>query len=813
MKNTPLIHGRGIKRVATLAAAISAASTASIVSTSALAQTVMLEEIIVTAQKRAESLQDVPISVNVLDGEKLNDTGTTDLEGLSNFVPNFTINQTGISTTISIRGISSGINQGFEQSVGMYVDGIYLGRAQLARAPLFDLQRVEVLRGPQSILFGKNSIAGAVNIETARPTDVLEGSITLLYEPNHSERDARFVISGPLTDTLSGRLALMGRSFGGYYENTLLNQDEPDKEEQVFRGTLVWDATDDLRATLKVEKAKFDVSGRNIEVIEDTADGTIPGLSTIFPVLTGGQPLESRQDFKRQANGDVSKNDTESVVLNLEYLWGENTITSVTGYTAYDYDELCDCDYTAANTFTLGLEEEFDQFSQELRIASPTGETFEYIAGLFYQTSDLFFSDDFNIPATSGLTGLPTVGSALAGYNTVKRFDQDADLWSVFAQATWNVSDTLRLTLGGRFTDESKDATRSAASTSTSPTAGVVVAPGVTLLDLAENALRAEPHQESGTRDETAFTPLANVQFDLNENVMLYATYTTGFKSGGFDVRSNASTDPLVGVPAAISDADPNVAPSPVGVFEFEEEEAESIELGAKTSLLNGAAELNIAVYRTDYEDLQVSIFDGGLGFNVGNAAEAEVQGVELDGRWAVTESLQLSGALAYLDFEFKDYDNGECYFRQETLEPSTVTNAALSTCSFDGERQVYTPEWTASLSADYVIPVGDDHEFTASLNLNYYDNYLVSPSLDPRVEQDAFTKVGARVAIASVDGDWEVALIGKNLTDESVVTYAAELPASGTLVAGATGGQEGLAYYGFFDRPRSVAIQGRYNF
>lgn len=542
-------------------------------------------------------------------------------------------------------------------------------------------------------------------------------------------------------------------------------------------------------------------------MINDTAAETGFGFSTIYPAITGGATLESSQDFIRQANGDTSKNESDNVTLKLEYFLGKSTLTSVTGYSAYEYDELCDCDYTGANTFTLGLDEEYDQFSQEIRIASPTGNTFEYIAGVFYQTSDLEFSDNFKVPATSALTGL---GAVLAGYDNVRNFDQDSDLWAVFAQGTWNVSDTLRVTLGGRFTDESKSASRSLVTTTTSP--NPIVTGTTTALDLAENVLRAEPHQVSGDRDETAFTPLANVQFDLNADVMLYATFTTGFKSGGFDVRSNASPDPSVGVPAAVTTA-LTQPPSPVGVFEFEEEEATSYELGAKMTILDGAGELNIAAYRTDYEDLQVSIFDGGLGFNVGNAAEAKVQGVELDSRWRASESLTLAAAVSYLDFEFEDYDNGECYFRQETLDRASVTNAALSTCSFEGERQVYTPRWTGSINADYVTALNDSHEFRANLNLNYYDDYLVSPSLDPRIEQDAYTKVGARLAIAATNGDWEIALIGKNLGNESIVTYAAELPASGTLVAGATGGQEGLAYYGFFDRPRSVAIQGTVNF
>ncbi|MDB2319635.1 TonB-dependent receptor [Porticoccaceae bacterium] len=200
-----------------------------------------LEEIVVTAQQRAESLQDVPVSVAAVTAKKISDSGIVDLQGLSELVPNFSINETGISTTVTIRGISSGINSGFEQSVGMYNDGIFYGRDQLARVPMIDMERVEVLRGPQGILFGKNSIAGAVSQISAKPTDEFEGSVTALYEPDHGETDLRMVLSGPLTDNLSGRLAVMTRELDGYVKNTELGADEQNEDEQVVRATLRWD--------------------------------------------------------------------------------------------------------------------------------------------------------------------------------------------------------------------------------------------------------------------------------------------------------------------------------------------------------------------------------------------------------------------------------------------------------------------------------------------------------------------------------------------------------------------------------------------
>ena len=226
----------------------------------------ILEEIVVTSQQRAESLQDVPVSVAAVTAEKISNAGIVDLQGLSELVPNFTINETALATTVTIRSISSGINPGFEQSVGIYNDGIFYGRDKLARIPMMDMERVEVLRGPQGILFGKNSIAGAVSQVSAKPTDEFEGSITALYEPDHGEQDLRFVLSGPISDGVSGRIAILDRTLDGYVVNTVSAQDEQQEEEQVIRASLRWDVNEDVTANLKVSRSAFETIGRNMEV-------------------------------------------------------------------------------------------------------------------------------------------------------------------------------------------------------------------------------------------------------------------------------------------------------------------------------------------------------------------------------------------------------------------------------------------------------------------------------------------------------------------------------------------------------------------
>ncbi|BFM14927.1 TonB-dependent receptor [Maricurvus nonylphenolicus] len=796
-----------------------------------------LEEVIVTAQKREQSLQDVPLSVNAVGGEKMAEAGITNLEGMTGLVPNLTFNQTGIGTNVAIRGISSGINQGFEQSVGQYVDGIYYGRAQLTRAPMFDMERVEVLRGPQSILFGKNSIAGAISMTSAKPTDEFEAKIGALYEPEHDEQQIDLVVSGPITENLSGRLAIMDRTMDGYFDNEFLDNDEQDDDETFIRGTLVWDASDDLSVTLKVEDGSFDSKGRNIGVTQETTLGAtsyeaqldrLTGINANQGLLTGGAlpsitsagssySLNTNgDDFERTSNGDFSENDMENVTITVEYGIGDYTLTSITGYNAYEYTEHCDCDFISAELIELTSEEEFEQYSQEFRITSPGGETIDWIAGIFYQENELEFDDKLVVPEDSLLPTGVAFASALAavggnpldpGFNAAlggelvnvdpmrgasssRDFDQESELWSIFAQATWNITDETRLTLGARYTDEEKEASRRQFHLD----ANGAVDPTLTGLF---GAFGVEEHSIADDRDETSFTPLVTLQHDLTDDAMVYISWTTGYKSGGFDVRSNAHPTVGAGGLAGIPTLDVE------GVFEFEEEEAESIEIGGKFTLLDGAAEMNVALFRTEYTDLQTSQFDGTLGFNVTNAGEATTQGLELDGRWRVSEGLTLSGALAYLDFEYDKFPNSQCAFGQT---PNSTSHAGQ--CDISGETREFTPEWTGSLTADYIRPLGDALEFRSTLDLIYSDDYFTSPTLDSRTEQDSYTKVNLRLALGASDGQWEVALVGKNLTDEEVMSFSNQLPVSNSFTAGS-----GTAYYAFYDRPRSVALQGMLRF
>ncbi|CAA0080727.1 TonB-dependent receptor [Zhongshania aliphaticivorans] len=797
----------------------------------------VLEEVVVTAQHRTQSLQDVPVSVSAIGGEKMMEAGINRMEDLQAYVPNLTVTESGISTDIFIRGIGTGMNQGFEQSVGMYVDGIYYGRAQLARAPFLDLARVEVLRGPQNILHGKNSIAGAVNLITANPSDYFEALFSTLYEPKYDEKVADIMLSGPVTDTLGLRFSARLREYGGFVENLFLDRDEPQYDQATFRLKAAWEIDDKTTLLAKIETGTFDSVGRQAEVINDepsTSDVFLFTGKTEAEILNNTQfpgvvdvniddsVLNNYQDFKRTSNGDFSNNETLNLTTNLTRVTDSgHEFTAITGYLHYSYSDLCDCDATAAELFKLALGEDYTQYSQEFRWVSPGGEDVEYIGGVYMQRNELDFRDkliqdsatvvqllnaadlleaggrgDIDPLQLSGapeeVLGVGDAGNAVANITAPRKFLSTSNIFSAFLQTTFHFGDNLRLTLGGRGTLEQKTGSRKLEFADLDGN----VLPIGEVDTVSAITFSAERHDLKGKRTETSFSPLLNIQWDYSDEGMAYFTATKGVKAGGFDARSNMSpsSDPTPRNPNALV-ANQQVL---VGTFEYEEEEATSLELGLKTGLLDGAAEFNIAAFYTQYNDLQISLFDGTLGFNVGNAQEAVTMGIEMDGRWQITDYLSLGGALAILDFEFTDFKNGQCQQDQAATSDDGLF------CDYTGQSNQYVADWSGTFLIGYIRPISPTMGIGMGLDFVFTDNYNPSSNLDPRVEQDGFIKVNGRIGIGPIDKQWELALVGKNLTDKVVVVYAADTPLSKTIF-GAT------SHTGFIEPPRSIAMQFTY--
>ena len=745
----------------------------------------VLEEIIVTAQKRQETLQDVPISVHVLGSAILNDASLDKIEEIQHYVPNLQMTESGISTQMYIRGIGTGNNQGFEQSVGMYIDGVYYGRQQLIRAPLFDLERIEVLRGPQGVLFGKNTIAGALNMTSAKPTDDFTGLLSL-EGGDYGIFDAQAMVSGPLSDNVRGRLAVRYYEEDGYFTNIFRGRDETQREDVAIRGTLEWDPTDNLALSLKIESNQFDAVGRSISIVQD--DVSIAPFPTAglnfdqifeFVLMQPDRVGDPIIDFNRRADArEDSQNDLTNITFTADYGLGDNTLTFVTGMVEYEIEETCDCDFIAGSIFgTLALEE-YEQFSQEIRLTSPTGGNFEWIAGVFYQTGDLDYQDNIIIPPDTVLQFL--AGGALASITDTsvhRDYVANSDLWAGFGQVTWNISDTVRLTLGGRYTSEDKDASREL-NVWDNATQDITVSPAAPFVFLGAFAVTSEQtpggHSLADELSESKFTPSASLQWDFSDNAMVYGSISTGFKSGGFDARANNP-----------------------GSWQFLQEEVIAYEAGVRSTLWEGRAELNAAVFFTDYDDLQIAQFDGTLGFNVGNAAKTEVTGIEIDGRVLLTDNFSLGYALAYLDHEFTDFQNGNCYNRQT---PDGIIGAqGNQLCDYTGFSGQYTPEFTSSLVFNYDKPFGDGMAFEFFFAYNYTSEQNVHVNLDPQYEIDGYTLLDARVGVSGER--WSVAVLGKNLLDEEILTYVGNTPLSGSTFGTNT-------FYGFVSAPSTVTVQ-----
>lgn len=737
----------------------------------------MLEEVVVTAQKREQTLKDVPISISAISGERLQNRSVDNMNDLSASIPNFFVAEAQIDSNISIRGVQTGSNKGFEQSVAMYFDGISYGRSQLIRTPLVDLERVEVLRGPQPTLFGKNAIAGAVNITSAKPTDEFEGKVSVSYESEQKEKQALLVLSGPLSDNLKGRLTASWRDIDGWVENELLKRKEPQREEDYIRAQLTWDASDNLSVNFKAESANFDKYGYAMEALAPQ-----DGYSLVF---AGPISVETTENWVR-ASGDVeSINEMTNFVITADYDMGDLTLTSVTGYVDYDTKEILDVDYVGLEILDrTNQSESYSQFSQELRIASPGGEKVDYIAGVFYQTADVDVTDEVYLGNFLALAGPPV--SLMVDSYWDRVYAQSSDLWSAFFQADINFSEQLALTIGARYSSEDKDGSR----TVTIDALPTNTAPDALLAQLWGAVLNTGAHSIAGKRSENSFDPLVRLSYDLTDDISAYVSYTQGSKAGGFDIRGNSIPGtPFVAVP---------------GTFEFEGEEADNIELGIKMRW--DRAELNATYFTTEYTDLQTNIFDGTLSFLVQNASAADVEGFEVDGRYLVAEGIELYASAASLDYKFTDFKDSQCAYGE------APTNGIY--CDRSGATAPFAPETTANAGIDITHNLGNGYVVDANVNVDYSSEYFITSNLDANIVENGYTKYAAQLGFGSEDGKWRVSIVGENLGDERIRLVGGTIPLARTFVRLASGGAlDGIAYDAIYARPRNVAIKFDYNF
>lgn len=803
----------------------------------------MLEEIVVTAQKRAESLQDVPISVSAMNGEKLSESGIPNLENFSAYVPNFNVTPSAIGGLISIRGIQSGVLASIEQSVGTFADGVYRGRGAQSAFSFLDVGMIEVLRGPQSTLFGKNTIGGALNITSAAPTEEFEGQISATYEVEHEETETQGYVSGPLSDTVRGRFAFQTRDRNdGWVENTYYDQGEPQIEDAAGRVSLEWDATEDLLVKFKYEHGDWENKGG----IGYEQHILTPGFAAALNAMGADTKAENgKTTIGNNTPGidygatQTNEGDSDEAALRVDYNTTHGTLTAIAGFSQYSFERNLDADFSALDGIGFEEYEDYEQNSLEVRFVSDLGEGFEFITGLYYQDSELSYKGktNFNLdssdpdsfggvaigaiqqeanilgnPILLGLLDADSSGDidateasvivdAIGQFTRYNTIDQESESWAAFAQGTWDLSDTVRLTLGVRYGEEEKEAKQGVNCADWDTT---TVNNGAANCNAFSHLLAEfEPHQFNDLqRDEEHWTYTANVQWDVTSDIMVYTTVSNGVKAGGFNSF------------ALTTNADE---------AEFDEEKVKSFEIGAKMSLLDGRAELNVAAFDMEYDDLQATIFTGATGFKVENAASASIQGLEMDGRWKLTESVMLHASVGYVDFEYDEYKVAGCTAAQRAAlgfaglftkpAPGTTAGTATAvgtnafgqaaTCEQDlsGGVSAYTPKLSASLSLEHEMDLGNNLYFRTVLDANFKDDHHTTEDNDPLVYQDAYTQWNLALTLGAQDDTWDVALIGRNITDEKFITYSNDTP----LFAGSH--QVG------WGREANYAIRGRLKF
>lgn len=804
-----------------------------------------LDTITVTARKTEENLQDVPISVTAVSGDILDDNGITTFQSLAERTPNLRVQVTegGPATIVGIRGIASGFNRGFEQSVGVVVDGVYNARGEFFRTGIIDVERVEVLRGPQGTLFGKNATAGLINVITAGPTDTFEASLKTRIGSDELY-GATAVVSGPLTEGVTARLMYNHLQQDSYIENTGGGIDGGAFEDNNVRLKVLAEPTDNLDVLFTYERLERNVEGTAQEVflLDDSPNagffGFNPAANPYDPGNGGAGFIPifgvSSQEYflTPDPNADFVLNHTQSSDIDsyfdtlsenfrVEANWdvAGHTVTYVGGLIDLTDNNVFDPDFSA-NPYLVGpAEVESEQITHELRVQSPDDQRLTWTAGLYkfdleYENSPAAF---LNVPNVVGLLppvapGVPPLPNAdFASYqNGVFRtgerltlFEQETDAWAAFAQATFDITDRFRITVGGRYTDETKTSNQAitndnGALITPAGSVGVPAIPGVTFVDTNGNFMLdagetvqtpaeyansfdttvgpycfsdvevpfydaaglGDPCGPALERDESKFTPMVNLQYDFTDTINGYFAWSEGFKGGGFNGQARRAES-----------------------LEFEEETVEAFEVGVKSVLLDGAMTANVAVYHSIYEDFQTTQFVNQV-FIVGNAGEVKSQGVEAELLWQATDNLRVGFSGAYSDATYEDFDNAACTsLQQMALSPFAPppNPSPRSLCRQDqaGKRVELSPEYSGNLSFLYDLPLADmpfDAQF--GTDIAFTDDFFLTQDLDPLIKQDAYSTVNLRAAIIDKNDRWELAFLGQNVTDEVYLVSAAGVPA-----------------------------------
>ncbi|HQY36255.1 MAG TPA: TonB-dependent receptor [Pseudomonadota bacterium] len=776
-----------------------------------------LSSIVVTAQKREEQLQNVPISIIVASAQLLQDTGSRDIKELQLVVPGLTVTSTSNEalTTARIRGIGTvGDNTGLESSVGIVIDGVYRPRNGVGFGDLGELERIEVLKGPQGTVFGKNTTAGVINVVTVRPSMATEfgGELTV---GNYGQFGASAMLNLSNEESAAFRLYAVGRERDGFLDVENGNGPRTSDEDVTqdfysFRAQMLFEPTESVDINFAADfTERNEECCAGVTLIRGPTAAIVDALAPDSGVAAVADPFDRVAYSNRGTESEIDDSGL-SAELNWITPWlNEATLTSITAYRDWQTINGADLDYSTADIWyrDFGPDQASDGFrtwTQEFRFTGST-ERFDWMGGLFYANEDLARNGQTLLgsayepylstallgrvaggfpPGTvntanaatffSQATGLP-YGTSFVGDASDDRYDQNSKSLAFFTNNTWHATDALDLTLGLRYTSEEKEVDSrfrnpngalgcAAALANPARVGGALAARGVPVGALGAtvptvigfmclpwaNPLFANRNTHQEL-DEDEWSGTLKAAYRWNDTVMTYLSGARGYKAGGFNLDRVQSSNGTTSGAAGIV---------PVTDTSFPGEFVDSYELGAKTTWLDGNLLLNGALFWQDYEDFQLNSFLGTT-FVVRSVPEVRSRGVDVDLQWQTgLEGLLVQGGLTYADTEYGD---------------DALPDADLFL--LPGSRLSFAPLWSGSAAATYEVDVFDSLVARFNIAAKYASEYNTGSDLDPQKLQDAYTVVNARIGLGSRDRSWMLELWAQNLTDEEYIQVGFDAP------------------------------------
>jgi len=694
----------------------------------------------VTARRREESLKDVPVAVSALSGDMLEEIGAPDITALQQLTPNATV-QVARGSNSTLISFIRGVGQqdplwGFEPGVGLYVDDVYIARPQGAVLDIFDIERIEVLRGPQGTLYGRNTIGGAIKYVTARMGDEPRAMARVAVG---TDNQLDYMASGstPLSETFAVGGAFARYTRDGFGENLTTGQDHYNKDVTAYRLSAEWAPSDSVFFRAAYDRVEDDSNPRH-------------GSRLLAGALPGSAPLNDIYDTNAGLTG---ANDVQTEGYSLTGEWNINeflTFKSISAYREGDSDTVIDFDNTPSNTLDIPAYYGDDQFTQEFQLAYE-GDRLQGVVGVYY----LDGSAEGAFDTVLGALGL-TIGT---GGNV------ETESYAIFGDFSYDVTDRLRVSVGARYTEDEKTGTVFRANYlgagRTPLTGGAAATPLLVRTDYTNE------------RSFDQFTPRFSVSYDLSDQLTGYASYSQGFKSGGFDMRGDAIFTPDT-------------------VNGYEPEIVNSYELGLKGENIGGVFNFSSALFWSDYEDQQVTTqvpATNGIASFVDNVGQSTIYGAEVEGTWFINEALTANFSLGWLQAEYDEFIR----FNLTTGQNEDISDQVV----FQN-----APEWSGYLGLTYSTEILDG-ELNITPSVSYRDSYSQFEFPNADLDEDGYTLVDLSAVWNAPNGNWQVGLHGRNLTDE-------EYRIGGYNFPGALFDNSVVAFYG---PPRTVTASITYRY